>query len=113
MKRYGTMILTAAALTSGFMSMNANAAFRPGKMAFSRLPEGTKQFRASANHICWSKEIIGYSCYVSGVGYSDCNVAGLAMKSAGGCCANYKHDGKKVTGGASTGIKDFSCTWWH
>ena len=73
---------------------------------------GMKLFRAEGTHTCWSSQNIGYSCFVSGVGFFDAGHATWKLKQVN-CCKNALINGVRQTDGQSTGFKLTLCTWWH
>jgi len=109
-------LVGAAVLSSIAVGYASYPGYYPAPSGPSRGPQtggqqGVKLHRASANHSCWSAEVIGYSCYVSGVGYTDCTSAQMSL-SMQDCCGSYYHQGKRVTSGRSMGLTNFSCTTW-
>lgn len=124
MQRIGfrTILSTTALLGLMLIPSASQAMYRPGTGAGGGYPfpgpkpggagQAHRLFRASANHTCWSKEVIGYSCFVSGIGYNDCMQARFSLGQMSGCCRNHTYNGKTVTNGSSTGMTAFSCTNW-
>lgn len=65
-----------------------------------RPPMSAQIFVANGSHRCWSNELIGYSCSVSGRDFMDCDQARVTLSLAD-CCNNFVWQGNRVTGARS------------
>ena len=64
--------------------------------AFGVLPgQGLRLFSANGVHICQSQTSIGHACPVSGVNYTDCNVAYFSLKTQD-CCSRSQFGGNSI-----------------
>lgn len=71
-----------------------------------------RQFRGEGIHTCWSSKHIGYSCFVSGVGYADQREALWKLQSIN-CCKNVIINNVQQHDGRSTAFKLTKLTIWR
>lgn len=65
---------------------------------------GYRLFRAEGTHICWSDKVIGNTCFVTGVNYTDCLTAHFNLKQWD-CC-------RATPGSHSVNFVMSKCTQW-